>query len=84
MIDNRLVIIEDLIIILPVYLSMILTICYTLLYVFGQTRQAWANSVDPDEKPQMLHLIWVYTVCHSFSEIYTEHLVLNCTYSKFK
>ena len=37
MIDNRLVDTEDLVIILPVYLSMTLTICYILLYVFGQT-----------------------------------------------
>ena len=29
---------------------MTLTICYTLLYVFGQT--AWANCVDPDATPQ--------------------------------
>ena len=36
-IDNGLVITEDLFIILPVCLSMTLTIWYTLLYIFGQT-----------------------------------------------
>ena len=46
MIDNQLVITEDLVIILPVCLSMTLTICYTLLCV-GQ-----ADSVDPDKTPQ--------------------------------
>ena len=50
MIDNWLVITEDLVIILPVCLSMSLTICYTLLYVL--IRQACANSVDPDEMLQ--------------------------------
>ena len=37
MIDNRLVITEDLVILLPVCLSMTLTICCTLLYVFDLT-----------------------------------------------
>ena len=50
MIHNPSVITEDLVVILPVYLSMTLTICYTLLYVFGQT--GTRNSVDPDELPQ--------------------------------
>ena len=35
--DNRLVINEDLVIILPVCQSMTLTICCTLLYVFDRT-----------------------------------------------
>ena len=34
--DNRLVITEDLVIILPVWARLLIT-CYTLLYVFGQT-----------------------------------------------
>ena len=33
----KLVTTEDLVIILPICLGMTLTICYTLLYVFGQT-----------------------------------------------
>ena len=37
LISNRLVITEDLVIILPVHLNTTLTIYYTLLYVFGQT-----------------------------------------------
>ena len=35
-------------------------------------RQAWANSVDPDEMLQMRHLIRVYTVCQSSS--YFRHI----------
>ena len=27
-----------------------------------------ANSVDPDETPQTLHFIWVYTVCSGLSD----------------
>ena len=32
-------------------------------------RQAWANSVDPDQMLQ--NLIWAYTVCHSSSSFNT-------------
>ena len=51
MIDNGLLITEDLVIILPVFLSMTLTICCTLLYVFDLT--GLSKHVDPDETPHL-------------------------------
>ena len=47
MIDNRLVIAEDLVIILPVCLSMTLAICCTLLSVFDLTGRVvgWCKGV---------------------------------------
>ena len=47
-IDNQLVIAEDLIIVLPIWTSP-----FHILYFIVQ---AWANSVDSDEAPQMWHL----------------------------
>ena len=49
MIDNRLAITEDLVIILPVCLSITLIICYTLPTYLAI--HVWSNSVDPDETP---------------------------------
>ena len=75
-IDNRLVITEDLVIILPVWAWLL---PYVILYCMYSVRQAWANSVDLDEMLQMRHLIRVYTVCHS-----SQQWVVNCTCSNFR
>ena len=58
-IDNRLVIAEDLIIILPVW-AWHYHMLYFIVCIF--VREAWANSVDTDEMPQMRRLIRVYTL----------------------
>ena len=49
-VDDPLDITEDLVIILPVCLSMTLTICNTLLCVFGRT--GLSKQCSPDETPQ--------------------------------
>ena len=46
MIDNRLVITEDLVVILPAWAWLL---PFVILYCMYLVRQAWANSVDPDE-----------------------------------
>ena len=35
------------------------------IYPDYSDREACANNVDPDQMPQMWHLIWEYTVCSS-------------------
>ena len=77
MIDNRLVIAEDLIIILPIWAWL-----YHMLYFF--VRQAWAKSIDPDETPQTRRLIRVYTVCHSPSLDTTVGSILDLIKFKIK
>ena len=80
-IDNWLVITEGLVIILPVCLSMTLTVCYTSMHVFGQTSLS-----------SQWRLRWVATKC-SISSGYTlfdthpailDTRVVNCTCSEFR
>ena len=42
------------------------TIYYTMLCLKIAGRVA--NSIDPDEMPDVAHLIWVYTVCSCMSD----------------
>ena len=71
MIDHRSVITENFVIILPVCLSMTLTICYTLPTYLA--RQAWANSVSSGSSLFATH-----------SAIFTQQWVVNCTCSNFR
>ena len=37
---------------------------YYPIYVWRPVKETSANSADPDQMPQMWHLIRTYTVCH--------------------
>ena len=53
------------------------------IYHMYLDRQAWAASLVPDETPQNVHLILVYTLPTS-SNFKTQHQVVNCTCSNFR
>ena len=53
------------------------TNCSYRIYHIYSDRQAWANSIDPDETPQT-------TLFATHPAILTQHRVVNCTGSNFR